>query len=298
MPLDFDLPEDLADSVDIEYLDDDEIDNLEEIENAEDMDDEELPEDKSLRTFTKHEKSVFCVNFNSTNTLAACGGQDDMAYIWDIGTGEVILECTGHKDSVTQVKFSYDDKYLATGDMSGLLQVWDVADKKLIWCYECDELEWLIWHHSAHVLICGTHSGVIYMFQIPQGNVKLFSFNGCCYCGQLLSNGTQIVAGYEDGGIRIWDLKTATIVNSLKVIGDGSNIANLYLSPDGKLMVACGLKSGAMVLKTNDCKIVANFKLGDDDEIETAAFCPEADLPILATGKKVTHIKDYKLYTL
>lgn len=281
MPLDFELPEDLADSVDIEYLDDDEIDNLEG-ENVDDMEDEELPEDKSLKTFTKHEKSVFTVTFNSTNTLVASGGQDDMAYIWDIASGDVVLECTGHKDSVTQVKFSYDDRYLATGDMSGLLQVWDVIDKKLIWCYECDELEWLIWHHSAHVLITGTHSGIIYMFQIPQGNVKLYSFNGCCTCGVLLPNGTHVVAGYEDGGVRIWDLKSSTIVSQTK--GDISNIANLYLSTDNKLMVACGLKAGAIVMKTNDCKILANLKVNDEDEIETAAFCPEADLPILATG--------------
>lgn len=114
---------------------------------------------------------------NSTATLGASGGEDDMAYMFDLNTAEVVLECTGHKDSVTQVKFSYDDKYLATGDMAGLLQVWDVAERKLIWCYECEELEWLLWHHSAHVLICGVHSGEIYMFQIPQGKNKLNNSN-------------------------------------------------------------------------------------------------------------------------
>lgn len=172
MPLDFDLPDDLADSVEIEYLDDEEIHNLdEELNNEENMEDEDLPEDKSIRTFSKHEQSVFCVNFNSTNTLAACGGQDDMAYIWDIASGDLVLECTGHKDSVTQVKFSHDDKYLVTGDMSGILQVWDVIEKKLIWCYEGSVLEWLTWHHSAHVLIVGTNTGDIYMFQIPQVNI-------------------------------------------------------------------------------------------------------------------------------
>lgn len=56
MPIDFDLPEDLADSVDIEYLNDEDIDNLDEHDEC-GMEDEELLEDKSLKTFSKHEKS-------------------------------------------------------------------------------------------------------------------------------------------------------------------------------------------------------------------------------------------------
>lgn len=170
-PNDFDLPEDLADSVEVEYIDDDEFDNLENDNGiSDDVEDELLHEDKSLMTFKGHKKSVFTVTLNSTGSLAASGGEDDMAYMWDTSYGEVILECTGHKDSVTQVKFSFDDKFLVTGDMSGLLQVWDVDEKKLIWCYECEELEWLVWHHAAYVLICGVHNGGIYIFQVPQGN--------------------------------------------------------------------------------------------------------------------------------
>lgn len=112
--------------------------------------------------------------------------------------------------------------------------------------------------------------------------MKVYSSNGCCYCGALLPNGTQVVAGYEDGTVRIWDLKTCSVVTQSK--GNTNSIVNLYLNPDGKLLVACALKAGAIVLKTQDCKMVAHFKLEEDDEIETAAFCPEPDLPILATG--------------
>lgn len=63
MPVDFDLPEDLVDSVDVVYLDD-------ELDNLEDEPDEEIPdpgedidpvEDKSIVTFKEHTRSVFRV---------------------------------------------------------------------------------------------------------------------------------------------------------------------------------------------------------------------------------------------
>lgn len=71
--------------------------------------------------------------------LAATGGEEDKAYVWDTSTGEIILDCTGHKDSIIFSAFNYDESYLATGDMSGLIQVWKVADKIKIWDYNMSD---------------------------------------------------------------------------------------------------------------------------------------------------------------
>lgn len=67
--------------------------------------------------------------------LAATGGEEDKAYIWDTTNGDIILDCTGHKDSIIFAEFNFDESYLATGDMSGLIQVWTMTDKIKIWSY-------------------------------------------------------------------------------------------------------------------------------------------------------------------
>ena len=72
--------------------------------------------------------------------LAATGGEDDKAFVWDTVSGDIILECTGHKDSVTFSDFNHDDSYLATGDMGGLIQVWKMSDKNSVWNYEMDDM--------------------------------------------------------------------------------------------------------------------------------------------------------------
>jgi len=44
--------------------------------------------------------SVFCCAIEPTEgKLALSGGQDDVAYLWEISSGNVLLECEGHSVS-------------------------------------------------------------------------------------------------------------------------------------------------------------------------------------------------------
>lgn len=45
---------------------------------------------------------VFCCALEPKNgNLVVTGGQDDMAYVWEIHNGQILFECTGHKVSFT-----------------------------------------------------------------------------------------------------------------------------------------------------------------------------------------------------
>lgn len=44
--------------------------------------------------------SLFCCHIDpAEGKLAVSGGQDDKAYVWEIDSGKVVLECTGHQVS-------------------------------------------------------------------------------------------------------------------------------------------------------------------------------------------------------
>jgi len=40
--------------------------------------------------------SVFCCDIDKTGQLAVTGGEDDLAYVWDMKTGDVKLTCKDH----------------------------------------------------------------------------------------------------------------------------------------------------------------------------------------------------------
>lgn len=141
---------------------------------------ERVPErDDSFLTFRKHTAPVFCCSLHPSKELAATGGEDDCAFVWNSKTGEVVHEIRSHKDTVIAACFSHDGTYLATGDMAGEIQVFKVQDNyRKVWEFSMGDMSWVKWHTATSVLLAGSETGEIYVWRIPSGDCKLMSGNG------------------------------------------------------------------------------------------------------------------------
>ena len=262
-----------------EAMDDLDFENDSEIES-------DYAKDDSKIIFSKHEGSVFCVNISNSSNFAISGGEDDKAYVWNVKDGEVVYSCSGHKDSVISCGFSSDDKYFMTADMSGGVIVWNAQDGKPVWDFSCSDLEWCKWHTSAHVLFAGTESGEVYMWKIPSGDCKIYQGNGLkATTSRLLNNGKELLVGYEDGTLKLWDLKSASPLFSHH--DDESSVLCVASQKSGKL-IACGLSNGKTKLFSIESrKLVSTLKtLWTEEEtkaIESIAFSPTDDYIACAT---------------
>ncbi|KAL3282784.1 hypothetical protein HHI36_005951 [Cryptolaemus montrouzieri] len=273
---DLDLPEDLED-VEVIYSDGeyDENDEMDEINNTEDV----VVNDMSKYTFTKHNKSVFTVDISPNQQCVVTGSEDDSAYVWNLNTREVLFECTGHKDSITEACFNHDGQYVATGDMSGMVQVWHVDDNKLVWCNEGDDLEWMCWHPLTNVLIIGCRSGDIYIWQVPQSNCKVLPSHGCATsCGKVLPDGKKLVSGYEDGQIKLWDIKAATTIWQLSE-PCSAGIISLDMNSDGTLLAVAPT---SQLILLNDGRVIGNLHSNTNKDVE--AILMSSEIGVLVTG--------------
>lgn len=277
------------------------IEIMEEIQLDEDMeeiydDPDEIegdmpkPEDLAALAFDKHNGSVFCCDVHSNGKVAVTGGEDDKAYVWSVETGKVLMECSNHKDSIVFVGFSFDGTYLATVDMGGLVQIWkcklgdDVREPwPLVFEYETGDLTWSLWHFGARVLICGTDGGDIFVFKIPSGETKVLKgHNLKSECGKIFPDGVRLAAGYTDGTVRIWDLKTTTVLHQIPASVHQSRVIAIDIHPENSLIASISSDGKVVLVTSNNGKIVA--QINTELDLEVVAFCPDVKLGNIALG--------------
>lgn len=182
-------PED--DYMEAESKDDDNDIGLDEEETLEDANLEEFADD-SIQGFFEHHEPVYAVAIHPIDQSMVCsGGGDDVAYLWNMSTGETLCKLKGHSDSVVSVSFSVDGNYIASGGMDGKVIVSSTADGQLTCELEGpDEVtvyivsivaqlttQFLCWHPRGPVLVAGSADGSLWMWSLPDGRF-MHVFNG------------------------------------------------------------------------------------------------------------------------
>ncbi|CAG5129165.1 unnamed protein product, partial [Candidula unifasciata] len=243
-----------------------------------------------------------CTRLSPTShEIAVTGGQDDRALVWNTQDGSVIFQCTGHADTVASVGFSYDGSMVATADMKGIIKVWRVDQGKEIWSFEVSEVEWIQWHHAAPVLLAGTKDGQVWMWKIPSGECKTFAGYGpSAVCGQILPDGKFAGVGYEDGMVKIWDLKTAAAVHTISGHeGHQSSVYCMDASSNGSLILTGSEDMTAKVINSSTGKVLSTLKCHDsgeeDNSVETVGFSHTHDYA--ATGTLTGDLEIWDLPT-
>uniref|UniRef100_S4PK93 Angio-associated migratory cell protein n=1 Tax=Pararge aegeria TaxID=116150 RepID=S4PK93_9NEOP len=266
-------------------------DMLEELDDQEEEDEEmEKPDDLAAVVFDKHDGSVFCCDLHPSGKYAATGGEDDKAYVWLTENGQSIMNCTGHKDSVFFVGFSFDGAYLATVDMSGVIKVWkcrlDVNQQEpwpIAFEYEADDLSWALWHFGSRVLVCGAMTGDIYIFKIPSGETKVLQgHNIRTECGKMFHDGVRLASGYQDGSLKIWDLKTGTVLQHVPPGTHEIWINAIDVNPENSLLASITTNGKIGLTTPSNGKVVQ--EIDTEVDLETIAFSPDPQQGYFALG--------------
>ncbi|XP_078489248.1 angio-associated migratory cell protein-like [Ciona intestinalis] len=275
------IEEDLANQIEDTDLDDVEID------------DEHEAYDNSDVVFTQHQGSVFVVNVDPKfGKYAVSGGEDDKAFVWEIKSGDVMFQCTGYTDSVTCACFNHNSTMVAVGDMAGNVKVWNLESKQVVWSFETSDLEWLLWHPIAPVLLAGTHDGECWMWKIPSGDCKTFPSPGSsCNCGVILPGGKLACFGYADGSTRVIELKTGEVKSTLAK-GQKSRpscVNHLASDNDGHIVLAGCINGTVKLINTITGKVSSSYSVIDeksDEEMENSVECVgfSSMLPLAASA--------------
>uniref|UniRef100_A0A1B0G4Q0 Uncharacterized protein n=1 Tax=Glossina morsitans morsitans TaxID=37546 RepID=A0A1B0G4Q0_GLOMM len=224
--------------------------------------------------------SVYSCSLHSHNELCATGGEDGKVFVWRRNTGQILYEFAEHKDTVIDVHFNHDGIYLATADLVDdivlhkLQKMSSESDKdggNLVfhkaWEYSMGDISWMSFHPATNVLIA--------FCKILPGDIS--------------ADGKKFVASYDNGTVRLWDLRACTIImeidenNPMVHSGGCTKVAHDKASP----FFMSGVIANKIIFSSH-IGPVGVIETGD--VIECMAFSPSADIRMAATGTLSEHI--------
>ena len=150
-------------------------------------------------TLKGHNDYVDALDFSRDGKTLATGSGDKTVRLWDVQSGKELAVLNGHTNPLRYVAFMSENENLASADWNGELRLWKLGS----------EWESVVFRNHPRLFT-------------PPGT---FSPDRTLFTGSLL-----------DGPIRIWDLATERLVQSL--IGHASTVCSVAFSPDGKTLAS------------------------------------------------------------
>ncbi|KAA8579772.1 hypothetical protein FQN60_006865 [Etheostoma spectabile] len=133
------------------------------------------------------------------------------------------------------------------------------------------------------------------MWKIPSGDCKTFQSSACqATSGKVLPDGKRAVVGYEDGTVRVWDLKQGNAIHVIKgQDGHKGALTCLACNKDGSLVLTGSVDGCAKLINTATGKVVGVFSVEDgkakgspdkeeSNSVESVGFCNILPLVALA----------------
>lgn len=148
---------------------------------------------------------------NNGKMLISTAVFHNVAYIWDVATGEIVHKLTAHTKGVQGASFSPDDKYVATASADSTIRIWDVKTGK-------------------EVKILFGHSGY----------VNDIRFN---------AQGNKLLSAGEDRTIRIWDFDSGKEI--LNIHGHDRMVNSVSFSRDEKKIVSASNDNTIRIFDAN-----------------------------------------------
>ena len=157
-----------------------------------------------------HSDAVLCIQFSPDGRQVASGAADRFTKVFDVETGKFVKSFEGHGQHVLGVSWRADGRVLATGSADKSIKLWDVRAGEVLRSLPAltKEVTAVRFIGATDNFLAAAGDKTVTTRTSEGGTGQAYTGStDYVYAVSANTMGTVIVAGGEDGVVRIWDQK-------------------------------------------------------------------------------------------
>ncbi len=204
-----------------------------------------------LRAMDTPKVPVWSVAIGCADTLVAATGEDEFVRLYDLRTGRLLDEKAAHRDWVRSVAFASGAPVLASGSGDRTARLWSVGDNRLTPIRTIDaepaRIRCVSLSAQADLVLTAGEDATVRAYAADELVGERHMPAGVDWIRTLaMTLGGEIVAGCEDGALRIW---SGPERDQLWVLSSGANTVWSAAFADGAHQALLGRGDGLIEIR-------------------------------------------------
>lgn len=251
-----------------------------------------------------HPNWVNSVVFSPNGQYFVTGGDDNVARIWDVETGDLKRTLVGHAGRITSVAYQQNpyatnDIYIITGSTDGTARQWiaNLDRTPRIFKRAANTITDVALSPDGKTLVTGSESDnskdINVVWDVVSGK-PITSLVGHSWYSSSVSfstDGQYILTSNGDGTVIVWNAKSGQSIQKMQVANEW--VLGAAFSPDGKYILAGSGDGNATLWEVKTGTKLLTMK--HPEEIRSVAYSPDGKFA--ATGSRDNIVRLWDLTT-
>ncbi|MGW8317442.1 MAG: WD40 repeat domain-containing protein [Bacteroidales bacterium] len=187
-----------------------------------------------VRVLKGHKWSVTALDINMKGNILLSGGWDNTMILWDLTNDTILSQFGDHSDMIWDVAFSHDENNVASASWDASINIWDIESGALLYKLRQEPKFKIVRTEPFHEE------------RVAQNMVNTIAFS---------PDDKFLASGSSDGMIRIWDLESGKLRETID-IHDSASVNSLLFD-----------QSGDRLISSSDRIMIYNLKTGSIEKM-------------------------------
>jgi len=242
----------------------------------------------------RFDTAISDISFSPDGTQFASRSQSKVR-LWDLKTGEEVLENNWSPSVGKGVAYSPDGTWVASGNRDGRILVKDTKTGKEIYSLKghSNDVMTIVFNVDGSRIISGGADGTVKVWDVKNGSCN-FGVEPQKYSWALAfsDDGSKFASGSGVGEVTIWNSQTRKKISTFGEIGVGIQSADF--SPSGEYIATGNQDDSAKIWSVETGKLLRTLR-GHKDSVRGVEFSPDGKW--IATGSADFTAKIWDLET-